>query len=74
MSQETRIAALERLGRRLNAKHSPLHILLVSGGLPGPINWAYAGQHRWRREADETLDVFAERAACAACAAGETSW
>jgi hypothetical protein len=47
--------------------------LLVTGGLPGPINWAYAGALRWKREPGEDLEQFAERCAAAAVAAGETS-
>lgn len=47
----------------------------VSRVLPGPINWAYAGEHRWQRDADsgEDLEAFVQRAAKAAIAAGETS-
>lgn len=69
---ERRLAAVER---KLNAKRHPtgkaFRILLVQGGLPGPINWAYAGTLTWRREADEDLGAFAKRAAEAASAAGE---
>lgn len=72
---EKRVA---RLQDRLNSEQpsrpgGPFRILLVTGGLPGPINWAYAGSHRWKREAEESIEQFAERAARAAKAEGETS-
>ncbi|UQD95230.1 hypothetical protein [Bradyrhizobium japonicum] len=72
----TRIKALlAAIERKLNAKrHSTdkaFRILIVEGGLPGPINWAYAGAMRWKREADEDLEAFTKRAAAAAHAAGE---
>lgn len=69
---EARLAAVER---KLSAKHHPtdkaFRILFIEGGLPGPINWAYAGAHRWQREPGEELEAFAKRAATAAYAAGE---
>jgi TPR repeat protein len=69
---EARLAAVER---KLNAKRHPtdntFRILFVEGGLPGPVMWAYAGALKWKREASEDLDAFAERAAGAAYAAGE---
>jgi hypothetical protein len=69
---------LEALERRMNEDQpsrpgGPFRILRVTGGLPGPINWAYAGSHRWKREAEEELEAFCERAARAAKAEGETS-
>jgi hypothetical protein len=69
---ERRLRAVER---KLNGGTPPsiFRILTFEGGLPGPINRAYAGEHRWRREGDETLEQFTERAARAAEAAGETS-
>jgi hypothetical protein len=71
---KARLAAVER---KLNAKRHPtdktFRILLVEGGLPGPINWAYAGTLRWKREPSEYLEAFAKRAAGAAHAAGEMS-
>jgi hypothetical protein len=57
----------------VNAATPRFRILLIEGGLPGPINWAYAGTHRWKREAGEDLEAFAERAALAAKALNETS-
>ncbi len=74
---ERRIAAIEA---RLNMQRTkdgtpPFRILRFEGGLPGPINWAYAGEHRWQRNADagEDLEAFVHRAAIAAITAGETS-
>ena len=70
---ERRLKALET---KMNSGHSSpgtFRILRVEGGLPGPINWAYAGLHRWEREPDEDLEVFVERAARAAYAEGEMS-
>ncbi|MET4752562.1 hypothetical protein [Bradyrhizobium sp. RT11b] len=74
---EKRIAAIEA---RLNMQRTkdgmpPFRVLRIEGGLPGPINWAYAGKHRWERDADagEELEAFVQRAARAAMAAGETS-
>ncbi|TCU75299.1 hypothetical protein EDE08_103519 [Bradyrhizobium sp. R2.2-H] len=69
---EARLAAVQR---KLNAKHHPtdntFRILIVHGGLPGPIDWAYGGAHRWRREPGEELEAFTERAAAAAIGVGE---
>ncbi|OKO81930.1 hypothetical protein AC629_24865 [Bradyrhizobium sp. NAS80.1] len=68
-------ALLAKIERLLNAKRRPtdkvFRTLFVEGGLPGPINWAYAGTLRWKREPDEDLEAFARRAAAAAYAAGE---
>ena len=69
---------LEALERKINegrppGKGEPFRILLHTDVLPGPRLWAYAGTLKWRREADEPLEVFATRAAVAAEAAGETS-
>ena len=72
---EKRIATIER---RLNMAHpssaaQPFRILRIEGGLPGPINWAYAGAARWERDDGEELEAFIERTALAALAAGEPS-
>jgi len=64
-----RIAAIEA---KLNAKYqSAFRILLIEGGLPGPIMFATAGEHHWKRDADEDLEKFIELSATAALAFGE---
>jgi hypothetical protein len=68
-----RIAAIEKRMNATNPQHPPFRILLIEGGMPGPINWAYAGQRRWKRESEETLEQFTERSVLAAKEAGETS-
>jgi hypothetical protein len=35
----------------------------ASGGLPGPVNYAYAGTHRWDRADGEEFDAFVQRSA-----------
>lgn len=68
---------LRRAEEKLNAmqapEQQPFRILRIEGGLPGPINWAYAGTARWEREGAEELEAFIERTAQAALAAGEAS-
>lgn len=71
---EKRVAAIEH---KLNLQRTPdgkppFRILLIEGGLPGPINWAYAGESRWERDDGEELEAFIQRTAQAALAAGET--
>lgn len=46
-------------------------ILEITGGLPGPINFAYAGTHRWDRAKGEDYDAFVQRSAIEAVKAGE---
>jgi len=46
-------------------------ILEITGGLPGPISFAYAGPHRWDRAEGEDYEAFVLRAAIAAFKAGE---
>jgi hypothetical protein len=71
---QRRLAAVERkLNGDGNGTNPPFRILRIEGGLPGPINWSYAGQHQWKREPAEELEAFVERTAQAARAAGETS-
>jgi hypothetical protein len=71
---EKRLAAIER---RLNAMGpaSPggFRILIVEGLLPGEPRWAYASEHKWKRETNESLDAFVERAARAAKGLAQTS-
>ena len=43
----------------------------TTGGLPGPINHAYAGNHRWDRAEGEELESFVQRSAYAGIEAGE---
>ncbi|MET4801413.1 hypothetical protein [Bradyrhizobium sp. LB11.1] len=70
---EKRLAAIERkLNMRLAPDGKPpFRILLIEGGLPGPINFAYAGETRWERDDSEELEAFVQRTAQAALAAGE---
>jgi len=67
---ERRLKAIEK---RVRAKPGvgTFRILEITGGLPGPINFAYAGSHRWERAGDEEFEDFVERSARAAFAAGE---
>ena len=44
-------------------------ILEITGGA-GEIRWAYAGQLKWQRMTDESLEAFTERTAHAAVEAG----
>jgi hypothetical protein len=46
-------------------------ILEITGGLPGPINFAYAGGQRWDRADGEDFNAFVRRAADAALEAGQ---
>jgi hypothetical protein len=64
---------LDAIERQLNAKPGggAFHILQISGCLPGPVNHAYAGPHRWDRAEGEEHEAFARRAAQAAVEAGE---
>jgi hypothetical protein len=66
-------ARLEAIEQRMNTKPATgtFRILLITGGLPGPINFAYAGAHRWDRAEGEDFDAFVQRSAYAAFEAGE---
>jgi hypothetical protein len=66
-------ARLKAIEQRINAKPSAgtFRILLITGCLPGPINFAYAGTHRWDRADGEDFDAFVQRSAYAAFEAGE---
>jgi hypothetical protein len=48
-------------------------ILQISGCLPGPVNFAYAGSHRFDRAEGEDFEAFVLRSALAAFKAGEMS-
>jgi len=48
-------------------------ILEVTGGLPGPVNFAYSGGMRWDRAEGEEIEAFIRRAAVAAIEAGQMS-
>jgi hypothetical protein len=69
-SFKERIAAIEK---RISAKPGAgtFRILLITGGLPGPINFSYAGTHRWDRADGEEFEAFVQRSALAAFEAGE---
>jgi hypothetical protein len=69
---EKRIAAIEaKINRGGNGTPS-FEIVLVEGCLPvGPPKWSYAGDHRWQRDPEESLEQFVQRSAEAAMAAGE---
>jgi hypothetical protein len=64
---------LEAIEKRINAKPGAgtFRILQISGGLPGPVNFAYAGTHRWDRAEGEDFEAFVQRSAYAALEAGE---
>jgi hypothetical protein len=64
---------LEAIERRIRAKPGAgtFVILEVLGCLPGPINFAYAGLHRWERTEGEDVDAFVRRSADAALEAGQ---
>jgi hypothetical protein len=59
---------IEAIERRIRAKPGAgtFVILEITGGLPGPVSFAYAGQHRWERTEGEDLDAFVRRSADAA--------
>jgi hypothetical protein len=65
-------ARLTAIENRLRTKPGAagFRILQITGGV-GEIRWAYAGQHKWQRMADESLEAFTERTAHAAFEAGE---
>jgi hypothetical protein len=68
-SFEERLKAIEdRLRKKPGA--GMFSILEVSG-CAGEIRWAYAGQLKWQRMDEETLEGFTERTAHAAFEAGE---
>jgi hypothetical protein len=46
-------------------------ILEIKGCLPGPVNFAYAGAHRWDRADGEDFDAFVLRSCISAIEAGE---
>jgi hypothetical protein len=64
---------LKAIEQRINARPGAgiFRILRITGGLPGPINFAYAGEHRWDRDDGEEFEAFVRRSADAAIAAGE---
>jgi hypothetical protein len=64
---------LKAIEARMNAKPGAgtFRILEISGGLPGPINFAYAGTLRWERAEGEDFEAFVQRGAYAAREAGE---
>src|SRR4051812_1463487 len=67
---KTRLKGIEQ---RISAKAGAgtFRILLIAGGLPGPINFAYAGARRWDRAEGEDFDNFIQRSVFAAREAGE---
>jgi hypothetical protein len=64
---------LEAIEARLRTKPGAgmFSILEVTGCLPGPINFAYAGLHRWDRAEGEGFEAFVRRAADAAIESGQ---
>ena len=71
-SFKERLKAIEARMRK-KAGGGTFRILEISGGLPGPIGFAYAGTHRWERTEGEGFEAFVLRSADAALAAGETA-
>jgi hypothetical protein len=64
---------LEAIEQRTNAKPGAgtFRIMQITGGLSGPINFAYAGSHRWDRAEGEDFEAFVQRSTYAAFEAGE---
>src|ERR1700727_3114168 len=46
-------------------------IIEISGGLPGPVTFARAGDLSWQRDDGEEFETFVRRSADAAIAAGQ---
>jgi hypothetical protein len=65
-----RLEAIERQMRRKPGA-GMFVILEVTGGLPGPVSYAYSGDMRWDRAEGEDFDAFVRRAANAALEAGQ---
>jgi hypothetical protein len=59
---------LDAIERQLRQKPGAgmFTILEISGGLPGPVNYARAGDHSWERADGEEFEAFVQRAALAA--------
>jgi hypothetical protein len=69
-SFKERLNAIEaRLRKKPGA--GTFRILEISGGLPGPVGFAYAGALRWERAEGEEFEAFVRRSALAAFNAGE---
>jgi hypothetical protein len=71
-SFKRRLEAIERQMRRKPGA-GMFMILEVTGGLPGPVNYAYSAGHRWDRAEGEEMEAFVRRAAVAAIEAGQMS-
>jgi hypothetical protein len=67
-----RLAAIEARMRK-KPGGGGFTILEITGGLPVPISFAYAGSHRWDRAEGEDYEAFVQRSALAAFKAGEMS-
>jgi hypothetical protein len=39
-------------------KRARFHVIIIEGGLPGPISFARSGGTQWQREVDEPYEVF----------------
>jgi hypothetical protein len=68
-SFKERLAAIEAALRRKPGA-GMFTIWEISGGLPCPVNFAYAGDLRWDRADGEDMDAFIRRSADAAIEAG----
>jgi hypothetical protein len=64
-----RLKAIEAMLRRKPGAGT-FTIIEISGGLPGPVNFAEAGDLRWSRAEGEEFESFVRRAADDAIAAG----
>jgi hypothetical protein len=65
-----RIESIERQMRRKPGA-GQFVILEVTGGLPGPVSYAYSGDMRWDRADGEDMEAFVRRAAVSAIEAGQ---
>ena len=65
-------ALRNRLARLESRRADTFMAIIVSGGVPGEIEHAQAGELRFRRAEDEPLEDFVERTKAAAQAHGES--
>ena len=69
----------KKLNRRLAETERRLrnrtrfHVLIIEGGLPGPVSFARSGGTRWQREVEEPYEDFKMRVVNEAKAAGLNS-
>jgi hypothetical protein len=66
---------LEAIERQMRQKPGAGQFVIweITGGLPGPVNYAYSAGLRWDRADGEDMEAFVRRAAVAAIEAGQMS-